>query len=115
MAYSAYANPPATNSPDDQRTHARCSGGACTDPKSSESTFDADVGILLYESVRDPQRATNAAVMHPRAFRRFQSTRQQTWTLLVNRARANWIRSNTVAFSFETAIWGSDSHLAGGR
>jgi hypothetical protein len=67
---------------------------------------DADIGILLYESVRDPQHAANVAVLQPRAFRKFQPTRQQTWTLLVNRTRANWIRSDTVAFSFETEYWG---------
>lgn len=72
---------------------------------------DAGVGIVLYESVRDPQHATNVAVLQPRAFRRFQPTRQQTWTLLVNRTRANWIRSETLAFSFETRFWGEVREL----
>jgi RES domain len=66
---------------------------------------DADVGMILYESVRDPQRATNVAVIAPRAFKRFNSTRGQTWTLLVNRSRANWVRSEALAFSFDTRLW----------
>jgi hypothetical protein len=67
---------------------------------------DADIGLLLYESVRDPEHATNVAVMQPRAFRRFSTTRGQTWTLLVNHARANWVRSESIAYSFDTRIWG---------
>jgi hypothetical protein len=66
---------------------------------------DADVGMILYESVRDPEHGTNVAVIAPRAFRRFTPTRGQTWTLLVNRSRANWIRSESLAFSFDTALW----------
>jgi hypothetical protein len=66
---------------------------------------EADVGLIVYESVRDPQHGANVAVMAPRAFRRFQSTRGQTWTLLVNRARAHWVRSEAVAFSFDASLW----------
>lgn len=64
-----------------------------------------DIGMILYESVRDPQHATNVAVIAPRAFKRFTSTRGQTWTLLVNRARANWVRSEALAFSFDARLW----------
>jgi hypothetical protein len=66
---------------------------------------EADVGLIIYESVRDPEHGANVAVMAPRAFRRFQSTRGQTWTLLVNRARAHWVRSEAVAFSFDASLW----------
>ena len=66
---------------------------------------EADVGLIVYESVRDPSHGANVAVMDPRAFREFRPTRGQTWTLLVNRSRATWIRSQKMAHSFETRAW----------
>lgn len=66
---------------------------------------EADLGMILYESVRDPEHAANVAVIAPRAFREFHSTRGQTWTLLVTRTRVTWLRSEAVAFSFESRIW----------
>ena len=66
---------------------------------------EADLGLLLYESVRDPKHAANVAVLAPRAFGPFNATRGQTWTLLVTRSRATWIRRDAVTFSFETRIW----------
>jgi hypothetical protein len=60
----------------------------------------AGIAIILYESVRDPERGTNAAIMTPAAFRRFDETRKQTWTLLLSRERAAWIRDGSTAFSF---------------
>ncbi|MGZ5031908.1 MAG: RES family NAD+ phosphorylase [Usitatibacter sp.] len=66
---------------------------------------EAGLGLIIYQSVRDPEHAANVAVLAPRAFRDFKSTRGQTWTLLVTRARATWVRRESVAFSFDVSLW----------
>jgi hypothetical protein len=66
---------------------------------------EAGVGIVVYESVRDPGRGANAAALHPRALGKPGQTRMQTWTLLVSRGGAKWIRDGAEAFSFDAAGW----------
>lgn len=61
---------------------------------------EAGVALLVYESVRDPERGANVAVLAPSAFRAFDDTKKQTWTLLLNRKRGIWIRDGSTAFAF---------------
>lgn len=69
---------------------------------------DADVGMLLYASVRDPQHGACAAVLRPQAFHRFQPTRAQTWQLVVGATRVSWLRAGEEGYSFEVAEWRID-------
>lgn len=66
---------------------------------------DADVGMLLYASVRDPQHGANVAVLRPQAFHRFQPTRAQTWQLVVGEVRVSWLRAGEEGYSFDVAEW----------
>ena len=66
---------------------------------------EADVGMLLYASVRDPQHGANVAVLHPRAFQKFRPTRGQTWQLVVGGTRVTWLRAGEDGYSFEVAEW----------
>ena len=66
---------------------------------------EAGVGILVYESVRDPQHGANVAALRPAALRGLDETRQQTWQLLVSRTTANWVRAGSAGFSFAAAMW----------
>jgi hypothetical protein len=48
---------------------------------------EAGVGIVRYESVRDPERAACAAVLGPQAFQRPKPRQQQTWFIAAGRER----------------------------
>ncbi len=67
---------------------------------------EADVGVIVYRSVRDPEPSWCAAVLTPRAFA---SNRPdgatQTWHLVVTREEAIWRRAYEGTFSFPTAGW----------
>ena len=67
-----------------------------------------DVGIIRYQSVRDPDRAGCGAVLAPAAFARPAPVEQQTWMLSVFRERVVWQRTQIVrreAFEFTAANW----------
>lgn len=56
----------------------------------------ADVQIIRYASVRDPERGGCAAILDCRALGGAGGIRQrQTWFLTVDRQRASWVRSGT--------------------
>lgn len=55
---------------------------------------EADVRIIRYGSVRDPEHAGCAAVLDCRAFAGGVRQRQ-TWFLTVDRLRASWVRAGT--------------------
>lgn len=56
----------------------------------------AEVGVIRYESVRDPIHGGCCAVLDPGAFARRAPLAQQTWMLSVFRERVVWQRSHVV-------------------
>jgi hypothetical protein len=65
----------------------------------------AEVQMIRYRSVRDPQHGGAAAVLDPRAFYAAVVRRRQTWFLTVDRERASWLRAgayqtHTLEFTF---------------
>lgn len=69
---------------------------------------EARIGLLRYESVRDPERGGCVAVLDPVAFAKPKPLDLQSWTLSVSRERVVWHRSPAVgggAFEFEASAW----------
>jgi hypothetical protein len=67
----------------------------------------AGVGVIRYESVRDPQRGGCCAALSPVAFASPAPLAQQTWLLAVTRDRVVWRRTGVQreqAYEF-TAAW----------
>lgn len=67
----------------------------------------AGIGLIVYRSVRDPERQPGlcGAVLRPDAFRpRTPLQDAQTWLLTVTRDRATWQRGRE-AFEFDMARW----------
>lgn len=79
-----------------------------TDPASYAATQTfaalaraAGLGLILYESVRDPRHGLCLAVLEPAAFRPRQPTTRQTWWLQVTPGAAIWRRDGeSHAFSW---------------
>jgi hypothetical protein len=68
----------------------------------------AGVGVIRYESVRDPRQGGCCAVLSPQAFARPEPVAQQTWILRVTRERALWRRTGDLAreeYEFSAAAW----------
>jgi hypothetical protein len=59
----------------------------------------APVGMIRYESVRDPEKGGCAALLEPAAFARRAPVAQQTWHLTVTRDASAWQRDGE-AFEF---------------
>jgi len=57
---------------------------------------EARVGVIRYESVRDPLHAGCGAVLSPAAFARPAPVAQQTWLLSVSRERVVWQRTQVL-------------------
>jgi hypothetical protein len=53
---------------------------------------EAQLAVIRYESVRDPQHAACAAVLDPAAFGRSQPRSQETWFIAASRARVRCAR-----------------------
>lgn len=68
----------------------------------------ANIQILRYESVRDPQHGGCAALLSHTGFAADAPTEHQTWMLAVQRKRVMW-QFDTIfvpaAFEFDTAAW----------
>ena len=68
----------------------------------------ANIQIIRYESVRDPQHGGCAALLSHTGFAADAPTEHQTWMLAVQRARVVW-QLDTIfapdAFEFDTAAW----------
>jgi len=60
---------------------------------------DAGAGVILYESVRDPEHAVCGAVLEPQAFRPTRPVAQETWFLTITQRAALWTREK-VEFVF---------------
>ncbi|MEZ4455648.1 MAG: RES family NAD+ phosphorylase [Gemmatimonadales bacterium] len=69
----------------------------------------AGVGVIRYESVRDPDQGGAAAVLSARAFARPAPLAVETWYLGTDRARVRWTRApftgRPEGFEFDTAPW----------
>jgi hypothetical protein len=66
------------------------------------------IGVIRYQSVRDPGHAGCSAVLTPDAFAKPSPVEQQTWMLSVFRERVVWQRTQIVrreAFEFAAATW----------
>jgi RES domain len=80
--------------------------GACQ--RFAKVAREAQVGIIRYQSVRDPQHAGCGAVLTPAAFARHSPVEQQTWMLSVFRERVVWQRTHiagTQTFEFRAGEW----------
>jgi hypothetical protein len=64
----------------------------------------ANVDIIRYASVRDPQHAGCAAVLTPVAFHPRKPLAQQTWFLTVSKTRVTWQRDGEV-YDFDTGVF----------
>lgn len=68
---------------------------------------DADIGAILYQSVRDPDQRFCAAVLTPLAFAaKKPDSSTQTWVLTISTEEAIWMRQDDESFSFQTSRWG---------
>ena len=69
---------------------------------------EAGVGVIRYESVRDPRHAGCGAVLTPAAFAKPEPVAQQTWLLSVTRERVVWQRTQVLsaeAHEFVASGW----------
>jgi hypothetical protein len=74
----------------------------------AKAAREGGVGVIRYESVRDPRHGGCGAVMSPAAFARVSPLEQQTWMLSVFRERVVWQRTHVVAtrrHEFIAADW----------
>ena len=66
----------------------------------------SDIGAILYQSVRDPQRHYCVAVLTPLAFAAKKPDHAtQTWMLTISTEEAIWMRQGNESFSFRTECW----------
>ena len=73
---------------------------------------EASVGVIRYESVRDPLHAGCGAILSPAAFSRPVPVAQQTWLLSVSRERVVWQRTHVLAadeHEFFASAWQTDA------
>lgn len=73
----------------------------------------ADIEIIRYQSVRDPQRRANVALLTPRAFADLAPKLRQTWHVFPRRHVVQaWCESPPADLEFPTAFFAVDSRLA---
>lgn len=78
----------------------------------ADAARSADLGAILYRSVRDPRRGTNVALLTPDAFRSRQPDGLQTWRLLVRRGTVQAFREMADALEFRIEMWADDPRIA---
>lgn len=67
---------------------------------------EADIGAILYQSVRDPEKHFCVAVLTPLAFAaKKPDSVTQTWMLTISTEEAIWMRQDDEPFSFPTSQW----------
>lgn len=67
---------------------------------------ESGIGVILYQSVRDPEKHFCAAVLTPRAFAaKKPDSATQTWMLTISTEEAIWMRQDDESFSFRTNCW----------
>jgi hypothetical protein len=81
---------------------ARADYSACQD--FADIAREAAIGMLRYESARDPQRRANVALLSPAGFATQTPGRQQTWHLLIQaRSVRCWCENPVVKLAFDVA------------
>ncbi len=66
----------------------------------------ADIGAILYQSVRDPERRYCIAVLTPLAFAaKKPDTATQTWMMTISAEEVIWMRQGDESFSFRINSW----------
>ena len=69
---------------------------------------DANIGAIIYQSVRDPQKHFCSAILTPLAFAaKKPDSAYQTWSLTISTEEAIWMRQGGESFSFRTNSWES--------
>jgi len=77
----------------------------------ARSARAAELRIIRYESVRDPERGGCAAVLDCRSFGGNGDVRQrQTWFLTVDRQRASWVRAGAGREQMHEFVFLTDSN-----
>lgn len=61
----------------------------------------ADIAIIRYESVRDPEHGMCAAVLTPAAFARSKPRKQETWFIVTSRERVRCVRQERGGDTYE--------------
>lgn len=70
----------------------------------AQAAREANVGCIVYESVRDPQRGGCVAVLRPEAFLAGQQPQTQTWYLTVTATQAIFQQADA-AHAFDFSVW----------
>ncbi len=70
---------------------------------------DAQVDLIRYVSVRDPQRGACGAVLSAGAFHPRKPLAHQNWFLTVSKARVTWQRDDET-YDFDMSVWHEDGH-----
>lgn len=79
----------------------------------AERCRTAEIDIIKYRSVRDPQPALNIAILRCRAFSRSEPSERQTWHIQVNENGARILcESPRAAVDFDRAAFASDPRIA---
>jgi hypothetical protein len=73
----------------------------------------ADIEAIRYQSVRDPERRANVAVLAPAAFAAKRPKQRQAWRLFPRpHAVQAWRESPALALEFPLAVFAADPRLA---
>jgi RES domain-containing protein len=73
---------------------------------------EAGIDVIKYQSVRDPEPATNVAILHCRAFASTDAVERQTWRIQVSAAGARILREAPKAsYGFDRAAFANDPRI----
>lgn len=79
----------------------------------ADSARAAGIGVIRYQSVRDPGRGLNVALLTIGAFARPRPIGQQTWHIRVSATGAQAVREAPKAgVTFDQKVFAADSHIA---
>lgn len=82
----------------------------------ADAARDAGVDVILYESVRDPERGVNLAVLACRAFKTAEPVERQTWRIDVGPAGVRaFCAAPEQAMAFAPDTWAADPRLTAVR
>ena len=112
-SFTAFRVPIDTNSIDLRLPPLNLQRALWTDPVNYGATQalarvarEANLGAILYESVRDPEKHSCVAVLMPQAFAsKKPDSATQTWMLTVSPEEAVWMRQGGDSFVFPTEHW----------
>src|SRR5688572_6223236 len=74
----------------------------------------AGIDVIKYQSVRDPEPATNVAILHCRAFASPDAVERQTWRVQVGATGARILcEAPKASYGFDRAAFAGDPRIAG--